>query len=75
MRKRGYKRASIKSQAFREERLRSLQSHPLRNKKVSSHSCYLAYTSIWLEHIIQEIIPLGFEDIKGEGIPCFYTIF
>lgn len=61
MRKRGYKRNSVKSQTFREEKLSNLQSHPLRNKKVSSHSYYVAYTfylagayhsgnySIWFE--------------------------
>lgn len=40
MRKRGYKRKSIKSQAFREERLRILQTHSRRNKKISSLSYY-----------------------------------
>lgn len=35
MRKRGYKRKSIRSQEFREDRLRNLQSHSLRSKKIS----------------------------------------
>lgn len=71
MRKRGYKRKSIKSQAFREERLRILQTHWETRKSLVIPTI----PSFWLEHIIQEIIPFGFEAMKGRGIPCFLYYF
>lgn len=76
MRERGYKRKSIDSQAFRQERLKNLQSQPLWGMaEFLVIPALRLITCIWLECIFQESIQFGFEDVKGGRIPCFVGRF
>lgn len=77
MREKGYKRKSINSRAFRQERLETLQSHPLWGaiEFLVVPALWLV-TCIWLECIFQESIQFGFENILREGeFPAFLLIW
>lgn len=71
MRKRDYKRNSIKSQRREAQELAVSPSE----KQVSSHSYYVAYTLYLGGASHSGNHSIWFEDIKGGGIPCFLYNF